>query len=104
MFSVYENKITVDGIKRLINYDELFKFSREYLPSDMSNNDKDAFVKEVVYRMSSLEIDSSVFNKRSAEEYFFAACLTYVKENGFTAFFEEEDDTKIFDYCGVELD
>lgn len=104
MFNMYENKITVDGIKRLINYDELSRLSKEHLPSDMSSNNKNAFVKEVVFRMSSLEVDSSDFAERSAEEYFFAACLTYVKENSFTAFFEEKDDTKIFDYCGAELD
>lgn len=37
------------------------------------------------------------------EEYYFAACLAYAEENGFSQFFNEEDDLKIFDYCGTEL-
>lgn len=103
MITRRESKITVDGVERLIDIKELYDLSRKYLPSGMASKHKDEFVDEVIFRISSLEFESVDTNGTSIEEYYFAACLAYAEENGFSQFFCEEDDGKIFEYCGVEL-
>ena len=85
------------------DYKELSDLSRKYLPDDMSAEYKDKFVDEVIFRISDLEFDRIDTNGKTIEEYYFAACLAYAEENGFSQFFNEEDDLKIFDYCGTEL-
>ena len=97
------SKITIDGIERLINVDEIYVLSRKYLPCGMTSKQMNEFVDEVIFRMSSLELDNIDTNGRSVEEYYFAACLAYAEENGLPKFFHEEDDGNIFAYCGAEL-
>lgn len=103
MITRRESKITVDGTERLVDIKELYDLSRKYLPSGMAAEYKDKFVDEVIFRISSLEFESIYTNGKSIEEYYFAACLAYAKENGFSQFFDEEDDGNIFEYCGAEL-
>lgn len=99
MITRNNSKITIDNKERLINIKEL----SDYLPDDMSAEYKDKFVDEVIFRISDLEFDRIDTNGKTIEEYYFAACLAYAEENGFSQFFNEEDDLKIFDYCGTEL-
>ena len=103
MITRTNSKIKVDGIERVINVEELKNLSRKYLPDGMASKHKDEFVDEVIFRISDLEFDNVNTNGRSIEEYYFAACLCYAEENGFTKFFEEEDDGNIFECCGAEL-
>ena len=103
MITRRESKITVDGTERLVDIKELYDLSRKYLPSGMASEYKDKFVDEVIFRISSLEFESIYTNGKSIEEYYFAACLAYAEENGFSQFFDEEDDGNIFEYCGAEL-
>lgn len=69
----------------------------------MSAEFKDKFVDEVIFRISDLEFDGIDTNGKTIEEYYFTACLAYAEENSFSHLFKEEDDLKIFDYCGAEL-
>ena len=103
MITRTDSKITVYGIERLVNVEELKTLSRKYLPSGMASKHKDEFVDEVIFRISDSEFENMDTNGKSIEEYYFAACLAYAEENGFSQFFEEEDDLNIFDYCGAEL-
>lgn len=103
MITRRESKITVDGIQRFINIKELYDLSRKYLPIEMASKHKDEFIDEVIFRISDLEFESIDANGVSIEEYYFAACLTYAEENGFSQFLCEEDDGNIFEYCGAEL-
>ena len=96
-------KITVNGIERYIDAVELFKLSRTYLPKGMAVEYCDKFVNDVIFRIEGLEFDNIDTNGKSIEEYYFAACLCYAEENGFSKFFEEDDDGKIFECCGAEL-
>lgn len=94
--------ITVDGITRDINRNAILLLAKENLPSGMSAGFKKEFVNEVVFLMADLEVESEFFNGfDTAEEYYFYTCLAYCKDNGYEAFFEEVDSTKIFDYCGA---
>ena len=95
MITRRENKVTVNGIHRLIDIKELYNLSRKYL--------SDQFVDEVIFRISDLEFDANLLNGKTVEEYYFAACLAYAEENGFQQFLDEEDDGNIFEYCGSEL-
>lgn len=99
MITRRNSKITVNGIERLINVEKLSKLAERYI----SETNKDKFVDEVIFRISDLEFDEIYTKGRTIEEYYFAACLAYAEENGFQQFFNEEDDTKIFEYCGAEL-
>ena len=103
MITRRESKITVDGTERLVDIKELYDLSRKYLPSGMASEYKDKFVDEVIFRISSLEFESIYRGGKSIEEYEVAAGLAYAEENGFSQFFDEEDDGNIFEYCGAEL-
>ena len=103
MITRRENKVTVNGIHRLIDIKELYNLSRKYLSDNMSLREKDQFVDEVIFRISDLEFDANLLNGKTVEEYYFAACLAYAEENGFQQFLDEEDDGNIFEYCGSKL-
>lgn len=97
------SKVIVNNKERLINTKELYDLSRRYLPNGMSVEDKNKFIDEVIFRISDLEFNEINTNGQTIEEYYFAACLTYAKENSFFKFFDEQDCSKIFEYCGIEL-
>lgn len=92
--------ITVDGITRDINRNAILLLAKENLPSGMSAGFKKEFVNEVVFLMADLEVESEFFNGfDTAEEYYFYVCIAYVDDYGYDAFFEEEDNCNILDYC-----
>lgn len=103
MITRTNSKITVNGTERLVNVEELKCLSKKYLPSGVASKHIDEFVDEVIFRIADLKFDNIDTNGKSIEEYYFAACLCYAEENGFTKFFEEEDDGRIFECCGAEL-
>ena len=97
-------KYTLNGEEKLINQFELSEMAKKYLPSGMASEFKKEFVQEVMGRIAGLELGDVDTNGKSIEEYYFAACLAYAQENGYSWFFAEEDDLKIFNYCGAELE
>lgn len=103
MITRRETKIVVNGTERLVDIKELHDLSRKYLPSGMASKYMDKFVDEVIFRIANLEFNNVDTDKRSIEEYYFAACLCYAEKNGFKQFFDECDDGNIFEYCGAEL-
>ena len=95
--------IKINGINKEINQQEITILAQKFLPNGMASLIKKQFIRDVVFLIADLEIENIDTNGKSIEEYFFAACLAYAEENGFSKFFEEEDSTKIFEYCGSEL-
>ncbi|OLA94854.1 MAG: hypothetical protein BHW64_01780 [Candidatus Melainabacteria bacterium LEY3_CP_29_8] len=100
MVTKRNSKVTVNGVERLVDIERLSKLAEKYI-SEIINKNK--FVDEVIFRISDLEFDEIDTNGKSIEEYYFAACLAYIEENGIDQFLNEEDDMKIFEYCGAEL-
>lgn len=103
MIKKIESTIIVDGVKRSIDITLLQKLAKKHLPSGMAAEYKNKFVKEVAYRLSGSEFTNVDFNGTSAEEYFFAACLAYAKNNSFNKLFNEKDDNEVLYYCGNTL-
>lgn len=96
-------KIIVDGKERNINTEMLCELSKKYLPEEMPEKEKDCFIDEVIFRIEGLSFEMVDTSGKEIEEYFFAACLAYLEENGLKAFLDETDDGNIFEYYGATL-
>lgn len=104
MITRTNSTITVNGETRNIDVNKLYELSRKYLPEDMSANEKDHFIDEVVFNMENLNVNDIKSYDKDVEKYMFAACLRYAEDNGYDNLFNEEDSTNVFEYWGIELE
>ena len=93
----------LDGKETYINEKLLEELGRKYL-TNLMDYEVDNFLDEVIFRIEDLDLDSEIIGNITVEQYYFAACLAYSKDNSIKAFYQEDDDENIFEYCGTTLE
>lgn len=103
LHKVEGRSIVVDGEKREVNGAEILTLMDKFLPN-LSENETMLFFSNINFLIADGEYDSSLLDGKSVEEYYFAACMEYIRYNGFWKFIKEQDTCNIFNYCGATLE